>query len=202
LGTTGLLIASSLLLLVVVGALVAFDRWPGTAAADTETVRIAGAVSQRDGAGPVRAIDRTSATRLAGGVAARSVAIRTPPRAAARAAALQVAAGSDSLVEAPAPADPVVSDLPAPQSVPAGGPAPASPQPASPDPAPPAEPGVPLADVVEVLPEPPSGGTGDQVTEVTDPVADSVAPLSPALGGTVERTTGTLGGLVDLADGR
>jgi hypothetical protein len=43
LGTTGLLIASSVLLLLVVGALLAFDRWPTQAAVVPEEVAIADA---------------------------------------------------------------------------------------------------------------------------------------------------------------
>ena len=182
LGTTGLLIASSLLLLMVVGAFVAFDSWPGQAAADPEVVSIAAEPPNRDGA----AILPDRATLAA----ARAVATRGVPRASAvasaagslrpaatRAGAVQVVSDSDSL-ELVAPA-PVVSELPAPEAAPAPGTRTA---PAPPVTAPPADtrpaPHLPVpVPVLELAP-------GDPAPEYDGRLPDVTAPLGGAVEGT------------------
>jgi len=74
LGTTGLLIASSVLLLAVVGAIVAYDRWPDDEPSRADVVAVDGA--QR--AVPARSV--TSERRRA----ARARAVERRRRAAAR----------------------------------------------------------------------------------------------------------------------
>ena len=198
LGTTGLLIASSLLLLAVVGAFVAFDRWPDHAAADTQVVPIAGA--------PPAAEPETAPARPAGdraSAAQRKRLERALVRAArpgAQVVGVQIAADADSLATAPA-ADPVVSDLPAPDAAasPAAGrtppAAPAGPQP--PAPATGARPGLPEMDeVTAALP-------ADGVDGATGPLAGPVGQVSPDLGGTIRTTSGTIEStLTALAEGR
>src|SRR5215212_8276684 len=74
LGTTGLLIAAALAMLVVVGALVAFDRWPNQAVAEAEAVQIAddGPHAIRDASKP-----RALAAKGNGGRASRLSASRS-----------------------------------------------------------------------------------------------------------------------------
>jgi hypothetical protein len=116
LGTTGLLIASSVLLLLVVGTILAFDRWPDGEPAGTEVVAVdlpgrpasAGTVSTA----LARAARRVTAER-------RRAAASLRRRARARAAA----ANHDHRPTGPG-AELVISDLPAPDSdATAGGPA-------------------------------------------------------------------------------
>ena len=206
LGTTGLLIASSLLLLAVVGAFVAFDRWPDSAAADPEVVAIA-AEQQREPTRRSPAPARTDRTAF-GPRASRAVLTGTRirvPRAVAVAAAIQADGGTDTLVEVPAPADPVISDLPAPDAVagdrgPAPAPAVAAPAPDRSTPDRPAGPRLPVPSEVDgLLPEPSAGG-GDGLSAVATPVEESFETLGPALDGPVEQTGATLDGLVEMAE--
>jgi hypothetical protein len=199
LGTTGLLIASSLLLLAVVGTVLAFDRWPdNAAAADTQVVPIAGAAVRGAGSDAPRGqAARATAARAAGDTTVRAATSGAAPRATAGVAAVQVVRESDSLTAA-RPADPVVSDLPAPDSAPTAGAAPAPAQAATaptpeepvPEPEPPQLP-LPGGDV---LPLPSDAGGG--LSGVTQPLADSLGQVSPALGHTVQYTGATVDGLV------
>ena len=118
LGTTGVLIASSLLLLTVVGALVAFDRWPSQAVATPETVAIAEPAE--------RARNTGASTASAAAIAPRSLQ-RAGTTAAAPVATARAATGTATgagLVESGAAtaqipaADPVVATQPAPDTVP------------------------------------------------------------------------------------
>jgi hypothetical protein len=112
LGTTGLLIASSVLLLLVGGTLVAFDRWPDGWGGDAEVV----AVGEENSAVRVRevAAERRRATRARVAERRRRAAEVQRRRARAKAAA---ARSSDGRWAHSAPlADPVISDLPAPDA--------------------------------------------------------------------------------------
>ena len=190
LGTTGLLIASSLLLLVVVGTFLAFDQWPEDAAADTVVVPIGADRPQRDSGedSPPRAATRLAARRAATGLPRRPPA--SVRRAVAGRVAVQVIEDSDSL--AAAPADPVVSDLPAPDAV-AGPPPPPTPPVRAPAPAapgPPDQPRLPVPD--DVLP-----ADGEELAHVTQPLDDT---LTPALEHTEARVDSTVGGIVGLVE--
>jgi hypothetical protein len=112
LGTTGLLIASSLLLLLLVGTILAFDRWPTDSPAGSETVAIGSVAPVRPDRGP--AAERR---RQARAERRRAAARRREARARAR-----VARASRPAADAhPAPEGRVVSSLPAPDSDPLGG---------------------------------------------------------------------------------
>jgi len=115
LGTTGLLIASSVLLLLVVGTLFAYDRWPdGDESAEPAIVSIQ--ESQR----AVRRgslTTRRRATRAVRVERRRAAAVdRRRARARARATAAEANGTGPEIVQ-----DPVISDLPAPDSDGAGG---------------------------------------------------------------------------------
>ena len=112
LGTTGLLLALSVLLLVVVGTLVAFDRWPagsGSDGADSVVIGAAERVSPSSKPGTARSEARDGRRR-----AARRPSDRRRGAAARRAAAGRAAQSGAG--EAALPADPVISGLPAPDS--------------------------------------------------------------------------------------
>jgi hypothetical protein len=169
LGTTGLLIASSLLLLVFVGALVAFDAWPGAdVPGSPETVAI-GHTKQ------VRARSRSRAGHHGQAVSRRRAAARRT--AARRAAAQRGSAG-------PLPANVldrrggVVSNLPAPGSDGSGtsGGGPASPG----------------------LPTGPAPGRGTPAS-TTSGLGDVLSGLDPGAGGAVGQTGDTVGTAVDGA---
>ena len=115
LGTTGLLIASSLLLLTVVGTIVAFDRWPAGSPYGSETVAIGGAGDARPAGGAAAGSRRARAERRRA-VAERRAVARTRARGRTAAARRDDGAGTT-----PSVADPVVSDLPAPQTDPGVG---------------------------------------------------------------------------------
>jgi hypothetical protein len=204
------LIASSLLLLAVVGAMLAFDAWPDNAAAETDVVAIHPADRMAEsGAGTseqastARAADDRRSTSAGDRVRAADTRL---PKDAARAASVQVAADSDALVKDPPPADPVVTELPAPDSAdgsrPVTAPAPSPSTPAPEAPAPEAPKHLPTPG--EVLPDANDEAVG--LTAVTAPIADSLSPVSPLVGITVrgsgERIDGTLAGVVEAADGR
>jgi hypothetical protein len=176
LSTTGVLIASALVMLTIVGALVAFDRWPSHAVAEAETVPIA--------ADSTDAIGRAVAVR---GTAARAGRVERNVATAAPTPSGPVA-------------DPVVSQLPAPDT--------ASDAPAASSPA---ESGAPAANAAGQdaigggSPSPPpvtlppsmlDPSRGDGVTQVTSPLAERFAAVSPALGQTVRGTGTTTEGAV------
>ena len=119
LGTTGLLIASSLLLLAVVGTFVAFDRWPDGESSQADVVAVDGS----DRAVPASTvIERRRAARARASERRRSRAAAERRRARVRAKDTGEAGDPSSHI-AP-PADPVISDLPAPDND--GSPAPGS----------------------------------------------------------------------------
>jgi uncharacterized membrane protein YgcG len=107
LGTTGLLIVSSLLLLLVVGALFAYDRWPDEqrSRADVVAVGAERAVRARTVTAHQRARVRLRAER-------RRAAMVRRRRARARVRA----ASEGSSVAIPGGQQPIISDLPAPDS--------------------------------------------------------------------------------------
>jgi len=192
LGTTGLLIAAALAMLIVVGALVAFDRWPSQAVAEAESVPVTGdAANASNRAGERRSFARTS---LPAGLTAisekRSRAVLA--RAAARAGRVE------STAPAPAVSETIVSDLPAPNTDPSA-PAPAAPAqqqapaavpqtPQPPDTPPPA---------VTVPPGSLAPATEDGLADATTQVGDAVGGLSPSLGDAVRGTGATTTGTID-----
>jgi uncharacterized membrane protein YgcG len=108
LGTTGLLIASSLLLLLVVGTILAFDRWPHDEPSQADVVAIGA-----DRAVPARSVTAERRARARARVERRRAAlVRRRLRARARA----TTASDGSSVVVPGSADPIISDLPAPDS--------------------------------------------------------------------------------------
>jgi translation initiation factor IF-2 len=162
LGTTGVLLAASLLMLAVVSAVVAFDRWPGAGV----TTRVPTLVLT----------DRPAAIR----VGAHSLAPAVTP--AARRAATGVAAPRRAATVAP-----TVGVRPLTGTTrPAAPAAPAAPAPAAP--ALPKAPPVPSPqDIPQLISNP--GTTASQVADagqsVTDAAGVSVGRVSPELGGAV-----------------
>ena len=198
LGTTGLLVAAALAMLIVVGALVAFDRWPTLATAEAESVQIAdeGTEVIRRAAKP-RALARSGATAPAAtGAFARasSDALRA---AAARAGRVERAIRSAEPGSSARVKDPVVSDLPAPDSaadVPAQSPAAAPDGTSAPGTGTPGGAGSP---VLTLPPAPVNPTGGDGLGEVTTQLGDGVSQLSPQLGQTVRGTGTTVTGTID-----
>ena len=192
LGTTGLLIAAALAMLVVVGALVAFDRWPSQAVAEAESVPVTrDAVHATRPAGEPRSFART-------GPSARSTAISEKrSRAALRQAAAR--AGGVDATGGPAIHEPIVSDLPAPNSAPAA-PAPAAPQHQAAAPAPDPAPQVPARPdptVPAIAPGSLAPTAEDTLADATTSLGDTVGGLSPALGEAVGGTGTTTAGTIE-----
>ena len=170
LGTTGLLIASSLALLLVGGTIVAFDRWPNDEPSGAEVVAVDGSERAK------RASQVTAEQRRA----ARVRAAERRRRAAAqrrRAARVKARARPDDGAHvAPTITDPVISDLPAPDSdgsagqsggtAPGAGGAPGS-----------------------------GGGGSDSGSETTRQLGQAVSNVSPQAGGAI----GNVGGSLDTA---
>ena len=111
LGTTGLLIASSVLLLLVVGTIVAYDRWPDDDPGRADVV----AVDVRERAVRARTVsaERRRAARARAVQRRRAAAAK---RRRARAKAADASAGNGRWADATPLGEPVVSDLPAPDS--------------------------------------------------------------------------------------
>lgn len=187
LGTTGLLIAAALAMLIVVGALVAFDRWPSQAVAEAESVPVTGdGVGAAHGSGESRAFVGTA-------LSTRSTAMSGKRYAAAlRRAAVRAGHVDATTAPAPAPAvqEPIVSDLPAPDSAPST-PAPAAPAPQQQTPAPkPPEPAITPGAIAPTA--------EDTLADTTTGVGDTVGGLSPQLGHTVRGTVGTATGTIHV----
>lgn len=191
LGTTGLLVASSLLLLSVVGALVAFDRWPSQAAAEPETMAIG---EQRD-ADPARAGTRVDiapqavAAAVTGATAEPAVA-DAAPAAGAAARGVQI---DTAIAQAPVPwleMQPATGPGPAeqPSAPPTASDTAPVPPPAAPSTPSPGAGTIPPEVVVDIVPG------DDGVTEITVPLADATGQISPTLGTTVGDTTFALEG--------
>lgn len=168
LGTTGLLVASSVMLLVVVGALVAFDGWPSSEAhAPPENVAIDGGDAER-----VVARRRIARERRAG-VATDSRA-RTPSASSGGRAERSGSARADDTGV-------VISPLPAPDTRPGGSgggsgggnAAPGGDRPARDD--------------------RPTDGDGRVVGEV----GDTVSGVNPQAGGTIGQTGDAVGDAVE-----
>jgi hypothetical protein len=111
LGTTGLLIASSVLLLAVVGTIFAFDSWPAGSPSGAETVAIGGTDRVEPAGNAVAERRRARVERR------RAAARARVARARARAARARRSDAASSS----APEGKVVSGLPAPDSDPLGG---------------------------------------------------------------------------------
>src|SRR4051812_1923549 len=196
LGTTGLLIAAALAMLIVVGALVAFDRWPTQAVAEAESVPVTGdGVGAGHQSGESRAFVRT-------GPFARSSAVSAKRSAAALRRMAARAGRVDATSSIPAPAaevihEPIVSDLPAPDSAPST-PAPAAPAPQQQAPASP--PAAPVPDT-----KPPAIGPGElapaaeaTLARTTTGLGDTAGGLSPSLGNAIRGTGTTATGTIHV----
>jgi hypothetical protein len=170
LGTTGLLLCCSLLLLSVVGALVSFDAWPTTDTSVPETVAIGPA-------GPIAETRPAGSAGAVGGVRADSAKRARRDRRAARTRRHAAAAGSGS-------GDRVISGLPAPESRPT---AVRSPDAGSAEPSG----GAPA-------PTPQSGpGTGGDATRAVGNVVSGVSPQAgEVVAGTGEAVGDSVGGVV------
>jgi hypothetical protein len=102
LGTTGVLLVCSLLLLAIVGSIVTYHRWPTGARADAPVVLIGGAHSQQE-------LPRVQIQRVA--------SVRTQPH---RAGARRALPAMRATARGAAPRGHIVSDLPAPAVTPRG----------------------------------------------------------------------------------
>jgi hypothetical protein len=111
LGTTGLLIASSVLLLVVVGTIFAYDRWPGDDPGRADVV----AIGEGDGAVRARTVsaERRRAARTRAAQRRRAARARLR-RVRAKAAGARAADGR--WADSTPLGEPVISDLPAPDT--------------------------------------------------------------------------------------
>jgi len=114
LGTTGLLVASSMLLLVVVGALVAFDRWPTGASSGQADAIVIGAADDVTRFRAVSAERRRA--RMERRRAARVRSARRVARIRAARHDVQTEGGASAL-----PGGPVISGYMPPDSGPGGG---------------------------------------------------------------------------------
>lgn len=193
LGTTGLLVAAALSMLIVVGALVAFDRWPNQAVAEAEAVPIAS-----DGSDAIRRAAEPRELGAALPIARTSVlsASRVDAvlrKSAARAGRIdsQTSRAAARATSTPTVSDPIVSDLPAPDSTSAApAPAQAAPAPAAQAPAPSPAPAI-------LPPGTVTPNAGDSLDGVSGSVADTVGGLNPGLGQTVRGTASTTSATLD-----
>ena len=198
LGTTGLLVAAALSMLIVVGALVAFDRWPSHAVAEAEAVPIAS-----DGPDAIRRAAEPGVLAPSRGATAAPVVSAAGSNdvlgdAAERAGHVEQSTTPAAPVAAPAVQDPVVSDLPAPDAAPES-PAPAPPAraPASTEPEAVPEPGEATMPAIELPPGPVDPTGGDGLAEATSGLGDTVGGLSPDLGQVVRGTSSEATGTID-----
>ena len=174
LSTTAILVASSVLVLAVTSAIVAFDHWPRNAAsAPVDRVTV--------GPSAVAAQPLVATIGAAGLTAARAgvVAVRARPAPAA-----------------PSPRGG------SPPTAPGEGPAPSAPSPA-PTPAVPA-PGARAASPPSQAPPPQphdSPRPGDPIRATGDRLDNAIAPVNPAAGHTVAQVSGAAADAVDEAAG-
>lgn len=193
LGTTGLLVLSSVLLLVLGSAVVSFNGWPGgSGGGQPETVVVTAASAPRSGGGPEEV-----ATLAA--PAAEAVA-EAAPAPAAEAPAAELAPDTDGGRD---DFSPPTGERPAPPAAPAPGPAPPPETPT--DDGDPGDPAPVLPGVDDLLPS-------DRAT-LTDNLADGlestttylgqevVGQLSPPLGNLVTQVGQGLTDLVRALDG-
>jgi hypothetical protein len=186
LGTTGVLVASSLILLVVVGTLIAFDAWPlGAAAGKPETVAL--------GSKDVVAVKAKQAH--SSGSSTRAT-VRSGARATGRASARAARAGNHKPVVRddgrPIQDDGVVSGLPHPTADPDGGSGGGGGGHALPPPNTPGAPGGPNVP----LPTSTAGSAVSAGRETTHDVASVVTGVSPQAGALVEGVGQTVDSVV------
>jgi hypothetical protein len=185
LGTTGLLVASSLILLVVVGALIAFDAWPdGAAAGKPEdvalgTTKVASDVKAAHAHSSPSTAPRATLSRgarVTGRASARTTRSRSG-KAVARDEGRPISGSGD-----------VVSSLPHPTTDSNGGsgghPLPPATTPSAPGPPP------------VSLPTSTASSAGSTGPETTDHVAAVVSGISPQAGALVEGVGDTVDGFV------
>jgi hypothetical protein len=176
LGTTGLLIASSVLLLLVVGTIFAYDRWPDDDPGRAHVVAIG------DGEAAVRArtvsAERRRAARARASARRRAAAAN---RRRARAKSADANATEGRWADSTPLAEPVLSDLPAPDSDGLAGQAPGAG-------------GSPAGDQNTRHLGAGSGGGGG---ETTRHLGDAVSSVSPQAGSAI----GEVGSAVDQAVG-
>jgi hypothetical protein len=192
LGTTGLLIAAALAMLIVVGALVAFDRWPSQAVAEAESVPVTrDGVNASHQSGESRAFARTGPSVRSTAISEkRSAAVLR--RAAARAGKVDATAAPGPT--APAIHEPIVSDLPAPDSDPST----PAPQQQAPAPAPAQAPKPPEATPPVITPGSLAPTAEHTLADATAGLGDTVGGLSPALGHTIRGTGTTATGTIHV----
>ncbi|HEV2723301.1 MAG TPA: hypothetical protein VGV10_01590 [Thermoleophilaceae bacterium] len=189
-GTTGVLVGSALLLLVVVSTLVAFQGWPGTGLEDDIESLVVDRPERQPVEGPVR-------VALNAASAAAAVAQAPAPRSAAAGGAgvappRGVVDARDASFVPPLPVDPNRGEG---FREPDGEVDPGDPQP--PDPGPPRERGGLLPDrpltaqVNEV-----TTGLGNTTQSVTDGLGYTVGGLNPLLGNTVSDAGRALADLI------
>ena len=169
LGTTGLLIASSLLLLLVVGTLVAFDRWPEDEGARADDVAV----------GAERAVearpDSDRQTRARARARGRARAERRRAAATRRRQAREAPSTDATETSSGTVLDPVISNLPAPVADGSAGPG---------------------AGTGSAAGGSPGGGGGSgNGGETTRQLGDAVSNVSPDLGIAI----GGVGGALDEA---
>lgn len=165
LGTTGVLLAASLLMLAVVSAVVAFDRWPGGPVSNPVQTLVLNErpqpiqVSVRAGAPATRAGARAPAAAGATGGARHTTGGASPVNDGGR---LGIVERGGSAPAAPLPALPAAPQVP--QNL--------------------EQATSPLFDAVS-NPGTTAGTVADGAQQVTDAVGGGVAQVSPNLGGTV-----------------
>jgi hypothetical protein len=165
LGTTGVLLAASVLMLAVVSAVVAFDRWPdGNVTSRVQTLVLA------ENPAPIRVSDRATGPSLTR--TPRAAALARAIRAAGRAptvAGRRFSGGRLAPVAGPSPSRPAIPAVPA---LPG---APKLPDPQT------------LPDVIS-NPGTTAGTVADGAQTVTDAAGVSVGKISPDLGNAVAGT--------------
>jgi hypothetical protein len=175
LGTTGLLIASSVLLLLVVGTIFAYDRWPDDDPGRADVV----AIDEGDAAVRARTViaERRRAARTRSAQRRRAAAAK---RRRARAKAAGASAAEGRWADATPLGEPVISDLPAPDSDGSAGQGDGGGLPAG---------GQSTRDL--------GTGSGGGGGDTTRHLGDAVSNVSPQAGGTI----GDVGSAVDQAVG-
>ena len=198
LSTTGVLVASALVMLTIVGALLAFDSWPNHAIAEAESVPIAddGPEAIRRAADPGPAAGMPSAATRAAALARSTDVMHA---LAARAGRFESRSGSEPSGSSPGERGQVVSALPAPDAAPG---APAGQQSSAGAPAPSAGVGDTGRAPIDpgVIPLPPGGidpNGGDVVADTTGTVGDAIGQLSPEIGQTVRGSGGVVDATID-----
>lgn len=174
LGTTGVLLAASVLMLAVVSGVVAFDHWPGgNGSTRVQTLTL------REKAAPVRVSPRVPA-RVAGhpatrAPAARAAAVAGGTTAAGTVGGRRITAGLNAPARSPAPSPAPVRPITA---VPPAATAPLQPV---------QDAANPVVDAIS-NPSTTTSRVADGVQGLTDSVGVSLGQVSPELGGAVAAT--------------